>query len=323
MTQKIELSFEVLPHQSGLRLDQALADQYPDYSRSRLKSWILADYVAIDSQVMNKPRHKVMDGQIITIAATLEDEVQQEPEAIELNIVYEDDHLLVINKPVGLVVHPGAGNQNGTLLNALLHHIPNIETLPRAGIVHRLDKDTSGLMVVAKTLPAHTHLTQSLQAREIVREYEAIAQGLMTAGGKVDKKIGRHPTKRTHMAVVPQGKEAVTHYRVMHKYRAHTHIRLRLETGRTHQIRVHMAHINHPLVGDPVYGGRPRPIKGMTEDLKLATQKFRRQALHAAMLSLEHPQTGEIMTWHADLPQDMQNLLTVLNQDHQELKRES
>jgi 23S rRNA pseudouridine1911/1915/1917 synthase len=322
MTQKIELSFEVLPHQAGLRLDQALADQYPDYSRSRLKSWILADYVAVDSQIMNKPRHKVMDGQMITVCATLEDEVQQEPEAIELNIVYEDEHILVINKPVGLVVHPGAGNQNGTLLNALLHHVPHIEKLPRAGIVHRLDKDTSGLMVVAKTLPAHTRLIQLLQAREIVREYEAIAQGLMTAGGKVDKKVGRHPTKRTHMAVVPQGKEAVTHYRVIHKYRAHTHIRLRLETGRTHQIRVHMAYINHPLVGDPAYGGRPRPIKGMTESLKTATQKFRRQALHAALLSFEHPHTGEVMTWQADLPDDMKSLLHVLHQDLLELKSE-
>jgi len=238
-----------------------------------------------------------------------------EAEEVNLDIVYEDDHILVINKPAGLVVHPGAGNPDGTVLNALLHHFPAIEVVPRAGIVHRLDKDTTGLMVVAKTIAAQTNLVEALQLREITREYEAVANGLMTAGGVVDEPIGRHSTKRTHMAVTFSGRPSVTHYRVMEKYRLHTRLRLRLETGRTHQIRVHMAHITHPLIGDPVYGGRPRPPKNATPELLAKLRSFKRQALHAAMLSLYHPVTGELMTWHADLPDDFVELVELLKAD--------
>ncbi len=222
---------------------------------------------------------------------------------------------MVINKPAGLVVHPGAGNADGTLLNALLHHCPSIAEVPRAGIVHRLDKDTTGLMVIAKTIPAQTHLVEAMQEREITREYEAICHGTMTAGGTVDEPIGRHPTKRTHMAVTSSGRPAVTHYRVMEKFRAHTRLRLRLESGRTHQIRVHMTYINYPLVGDPVYAGRPRPPRKADEALLTVLRAFKRQALHAAMLRLAHPITSEIMEWHAPIPDDMVELTLALRED--------
>lgn len=211
-----------------------------------------------------------------------------------------------------------AGNPDGTVLNALLYHYPDIADVPRAGIVHRLDKDTTRLMVVAKTVPAQTRLVESLQLREITREYEAVANGRMTAGGKVEEPISRHPTKRTHMAVNPMGKPAVTHYRVMEHFRAHTRLRLRLETGRTHQIRVHMAHINHPLVGDQLYGGRPRPLKGASDEFRDALREFDRQALHATMLRLYHPITGIQMEWHAPIPDDMVKLIEVLKADAQE-----
>ena len=299
----------------GKRLDQALAEMFPDYSRSRLKDWILAGNVTVDGKVVTKAREKVLGGEHIMIDAEVEAEVRFEPQDIKLNIAYEDDDILVINKPADLVVHPGAGNPDGTVLNALLHHCPQLEVVPRAGIVHRLDKDTTGLMVVAKTIAAQTNLVDALQHREITREYEAVANGLMTAGGKVDEPIGRHATKRTHMAVTVSGRPSVTHYRVMEKYRLHTRLRLRLETGRTHQIRVHMAHITHPLVGDPVYGGRPRPPKNATPELLDYLRNFKRQALHATMLSLYHPITGELMTWHAEIPDDFKKLVEVLKED--------
>ena len=233
-----------------------------------------------------------------------------------------DEDIIVINKPRDLVVHPGAGNPDGTVLNALLHYYPPIADVPRAGIVHRLDKDTTGLMVVAKTVPAQTRLVESLQRREITREYEAVAIGHMTAGGTVDEPISRHPTKRTHMAVHPMGKPAVTHYRIMEHFRVHTRLRLRLETGRTHQIRVHMAHITHPLVGDPVYGGRPRPPKGASEAFISTLRKFDRQALHATMLRLYHPISGIEMEWHAPIPEDMVELIEVMRADFEEHKDE-
>jgi 23S rRNA pseudouridine1911/1915/1917 synthase len=299
----------------GKRLDQTIAQMFPDYSRSRLKEWILAGCVTVNGEVLTRAREKMYGGETITIDAQVEAEQRFEPQNIALNIVYEDDDILVINKPAGLVVHPGAGNPDGTVLNALLHHCPELDVVPRAGIVHRLDKDTTGLMVVAKTIAAQTNLVEALQLREITREYEAIANGLMTAGGVVDEPIGRHATKRTHMAVTFSGRPSVTHYRVLEKYRLHTRLRLRLETGRTHQIRVHMAHITHPLVGDPVYGGRPRPPKNATPELLETLRGFKRQALHAAMLSLYHPITGELMTWHADLPEDFVNLVEVLQKD--------
>lgn len=299
----------------GKRLDQAIAQMFPDYSRSRLKDWILAGSVTVNGEVLTRAREKMYGGEIITINAEVEAELRFEAQNIALNIVYEDEDILVINKPAGLVVHPGAGNPDGTVLNALLHHYPQIDVVPRAGIVHRLDKDTTGLMVVAKTIAAQTNLVEALQLREITREYEAVANGLMTAGGVVDEPIGRHATKRTQMAVAFSGRPSVTHYRVLEKYRLHTRLRLRLETGRTHQIRVHMAHITHPLVGDPSYGGRPRPPKNATPELLTKLRSFKRQALHAAMLSLYHPITGELMTWHADLPDDFVELVHVLQQD--------
>lgn len=306
----------------GKRLDQTLAQMFPDYSRSRLKDWIVAGKVAINDTIITKAREKMYGGETITINAEIEADIRFEAQDIPLNIIYEDDDILVINKPAGFVVHPGAGNPDGTVLNALLHHCPELDLVPRAGIVHRLDKDTTGLMVVAKTIAAQTNLVESLQRREITREYEAVANGIMTAGGIVDEPIGRHATKRTHMAVTFSGRPSITHYRVMEKYRLHTRIRLRLETGRTHQIRVHMAHISHPLVGDPVYGGRPRPPKNATPQLLELLRKFKRQALHAAMLSLYHPITGEQMTWHAELPDDFVELITLLKEDNQLNSRE-
>jgi 23S rRNA pseudouridine1911/1915/1917 synthase len=315
MTQEINLKSEISATQTGLRLDQAVAELFPDYSRTRIKEWILAGNVYIDGVAVTKPREKVLESQVIEIEAYLEEEVVAEAQAIDLDIVYEDDDILVINKQAGLVVHPGAGNADGTLMNALLHHCPEIEHVPRAGIIHRLDKDTTGLMVVAKTVEAQTHLVAALQAREITREYEAIVLGTMTAGGTVDAPIGRHPTKRTHMAVHHSGRPSVTHYRVAEKFRAHTRLRLRLETGRTHQIRVHMAHIGHVLVGDPVYGGRPKPPKNASPEFFEILKAFTRQALHAVRLELAHPVTMEIMTFNAPIPEDMVQLTKALRKD--------
>ena len=299
----------------GLRLDQVLADLFPEYSRSKLKTWIQEGNVSVNGEVITVPRHKMQMDELVTVQAEMDVQVTSEAQDIALNIVYEDEHILVINKPADLVVHPGAGNPSGTVLNALLNHCPDIDKVPRAGIVHRLDKDTTGLMVVAKTIPAQTHLVDQLQRREMSREYEAIALGTMVAGGIVDAPIGRHATKRTHMAVREMGKPAVTHFRVIEKFRAYTHLRLKLETGRTHQIRVHMAHIKHPLLGDQVYGGRPRLPKGASEEFIAALRGFQRQALHAAQLSLFHPETEEWMTWKAPLPQDMQDLLKAVKKD--------
>ncbi|KMK52306.1 23S rRNA pseudouridylate synthase [[Actinobacillus] muris] len=322
MSQQIILSAEVSADLLGARLDQALAQLFPDYSRSRLKVWIEDDRVKVNGAIVNKAREKVFGGEQIEIQAELEEEIRFEPQAIPLNIVYEDDDILVINKPKELVVHPGAGNPDGTVLNALLHHYPQIAEVPRAGIVHRLDKDTTGLMVVAKTVPAQTHLVTALQKREITREYEAVASGIMTQGGKVDEPMARHPTKRTAMAVHPMGKPAVTHYRIMERFRNYTRLRLRLETGRTHQIRVHMAHIAHPLLGDQLYGGRPRPPKGASAEFLEVLRNFKRQALHAAMLRLHHPITNELMEWHAPLPEDFVELIEALKADYQLYKHE-
>jgi len=299
----------------GLRLDQVLADLFPEYSRSKLKTWIQDGNVAVNGEVITVPRHKMQMDELVTVQAEMDVQVTSEAQDIALNIVYEDEHILVINKPADLVVHPGAGNPSGTVLNALLNHCPEIDKVPRAGIVHRLDKDTTGLMVVAKTIPAQTHLVDQLQRREMSREYEAVVLGTKVAGGIVDAPIGRHATKRTHMAVREMGKPAVTHFRVIEKFRAYTHLRLKLETGRTHQIRVHMAHIKHPLLGDQVYGGRPRLPKGASEEFIAALRGFQRQALHAAQLSLFHPETEEWMTWKAPLPQDMQDLLKAVKKD--------
>ncbi|EJO2020469.1 23S rRNA pseudouridine(1911/1915/1917) synthase RluD [Vibrio vulnificus] len=318
MAQQIELTNTVKDSQLGQRLDQAIAELFADFSRSRLKEWLLDGKVTVDGNVVTKPRTKVMGGEMITVLAELEDEVRWEAQDIPLDIVYEDDDILVMNKPRDFVVHPGAGTPDGTVLNALLFHCPEMAEVPRAGIVHRLDKDTTGLMVVAKTVPAQTRLVRALQKRHITREYEAIAIGRMTAGGKVDKPIGRHATKRTLMAVSPMGKPAVTHFRVAEHFREHTRIRLRLETGRTHQIRVHMSYLQHPLLGDAVYGGRARIPAGASEDVMAMIRNFDRQALHAVMLRFEHPITGEEMEFHAPVPDDMVELTETLRRDAQE-----
>ena len=320
MAQQVQLTATVSEAQLGQRLDQTLAELFPDYSRSRIKEWILERRVSVNGTIIDKPKEKVFGGEQVSIDAEIEEAQRWEAQNIPLNIVYEDDDILVINKPRGLVVHPGAGNPDGTVLNALLYHYPPIADVPRAGIVHRLDKDTTGLMVVAKTVPAQTHLVETLQLRESTREYEAVAIGTMTAGGTVNEPMARHSTKRTHMAVHPMGKPATTHYRIMEHFRAHTRLRLRLETGRTHQIRVHMAHINHPLVGDPLYGGRPRPPKGASDAFIAALRGFDRQALHATMLRLYHPITGIEMEWHAPLPQDMVDLIDALKADTHEFR---
>ncbi|QTO54986.1 23S rRNA pseudouridine(1911/1915/1917) synthase RluD [Duffyella gerundensis] len=320
MAQLVQLTATVSESQLGQRLDQSLAELFPDYSRSRIKEWILERRVTVNGAIVDTPKEKVLGGEKVAIDAAIEEAQRWEAQDIALNIVHEDDDILVINKPRGLVVHPGAGNPDGTVLNALLHYYPPIMDVPRAGIVHRLDKDTTGLMVVAKTVPAQTYLVESLQLREITREYEAVAIGRMTAGGTVNEPISRHSTKRTHMAVHPMGKPATTHYRIMEHFRAHTRLRLRLETGRTHQIRVHMSHINHPLVGDPLYGGRPRPPKGASDEFVQTLRGFDRQALHATMLRLYHPITGIEMEWHAPLPQDMVELNAALKADTEMFK---
>lgn len=312
MSERIERSATVPDDLRGERFDRVAAALFPEFSRTRLQSWIRAGQITVDG-ARCKPREALLGGEIIRVEATLErDDAQVEPEAITLDIVHEDEDLLVINKPAGLVVHPGAGNRAGTLQNALLHHAPETERLPRAGLVHRLDKDTSGLLVVARTLQAHKALVDQLQARSMGREYLALVAGTMTAGGEVDAPIGRDHRERKRMAVREDGKPAVTGYRVEERFPAHTLVRCLLQTGRTHQIRVHMAHIRHPLVGDPVYGGRPRLPKGADDALRAALSGFRRQALHAQRLALTHPRSGESETWAAPLPADMEALLAAL-----------
>ncbi len=300
----------VPPELAGLRLDQALARLFPSYSRSRLKQWIKQGQVSIDGQLW-RPRDLLKGGERIELKTTQEPKRESLPQAIPLPIVFEDEHLIVLDKPAGLVVHPAAGHQDGTLLNALLHHAPQLANLPRGGIVHRLDKDTSGLLVTAKTLKAHKSLVDQLQARTVKREYLALVQGRMTSGGTVSAPIGRHPTDRKRFAVVDGGKEAITHYRIAERFPHHTLLRVQLETGRTHQIRVHLAHLSFPLVGDPQYG-RLRLPPGASAELVEALGGFRRQALHAARLSLHHPQSGEEIGWESRLPADFDQLLQSL-----------
>ncbi|BEH13493.1 23S rRNA pseudouridine(1911/1915/1917) synthase RluD [Marinobacter shengliensis] len=309
----------VPPQLSDKRLDQAAAELMPEHSRSRLQSWIKSGALTVNGTV-RKPRDKVMLDDVLDLDAEPEVQVTWEAEPISLDIVYEDEHLLVINKPAGLVVHPAAGHADGTLVNALLNHAPEVENLPRAGIVHRLDKDTSGIMVVARSLIAHTSLVDQLQTRTMGREYEAVVVGSLTGGATVDAPIGRHPQDRKRMAVVSSGKPAVTHYRLLERFAAHTHIQCKLESGRTHQIRVHMTHVRHPLVGDPAYGGRLRLPKGTTEELRQALAAFSRQALHARRLTLEHPATGETLSWEVPLPDDMVQLIEALRKHARELE---
>ena len=310
----IKLSARVPAEAAGRRLDQALAGLFPDYSRTRLKSWIDEGKVLVDGRPL-RPRDRLVGGESVQVDAQLEDEVAVVPQPMALEIVYEDATLIVVNKPVGLVVHPGAGNPDRTLQNALLAHDPGLSLLPRAGIVHRLDKDTSGLLVVARTLEAHSALVRMLEAREIHREYEAVCSGVMTAGGTVDAPIGRHRVDRVRMAIREDGRESVTHYRVLARFRAHTHVRVMLETGRTHQIRVHLAHAGYPIVGDATYGRRLAIPKGATPRLDAALRGFRRQALHAARLAFEHPMTSGSCEFSAPVPGDMRELLDALRED--------
>jgi 23S rRNA pseudouridine1911/1915/1917 synthase len=314
MTDPIQLSLTIPAETAGQRLDQVLSELLSEYSRTRIKTWIESGQVLVNGTQL-RPKDKVVGGERVEINATLPDAVTVAPEVIDLDIAFQDRHLLVINKPAGLVVHPGAGNSAGTLQNALLHFDPKLVQLPRAGIVHRIDKGTTGLLVVARTLEAHTALVRALEGHEIEREYEAVALGVMTGGGSVEAPIGRNPVDRLRQAIREDGREAVTHYRVLHKYRGHTHIRVQLETGRTHQIRVHMAHIHYPLVGDRVYGGRLLLPKGASPALIDMLRSFKRQALHAAKLAFEHPATGKPVEVTAPLPADMKELLAALSAD--------
>ena len=310
----IQMSAQVPSQDCGRRLDQVASELFSEYSRARLQAWIKGGQLRVDGQVQ-VPKQKLLGGETLEVDVYLEPEGDWQPENIPLQIVHEDEHIIVLNKPDNLVVHPAAGNRSGTLLNGLLYHCPQLESVPRAGIVHRLDKDTTGLMAVAKTLQAHTDLVAQLQARTVKREYEAIVAGVMTGGGVVDQPIGRHQTQRTKMAVRPDGKEARTHYSVLQRYKGHSHVRLRLETGRTHQIRVHMAHIRFPIVGDDTYAGRFRIHAGARPELRDAIQNFARQALHARELGLIHPASGELVSWSSELPGDMQSLIKVLDHD--------
>ena len=293
---------------AGYRLDRAAALLFPQFSRSQLQKWIKAAQLSCDGQAL-KGKECVKGGERLDLIASLAEENHTEPENIELNIVYEDEDILVINKPAGLVVHPGAGNPRHTLVNALLYHCPALNTLPRAGLIHRLDKDTSGLLVIAKTLTAHTHLIRQMQKRTIKREYLALCQGVVTAGGTINAPLGRHAQMRTRIAVQEQGREAITHYRVVERFKAHTLLRVQLETGRTHQIRVHLAHIHHPIVGDATYGGRPKFPREANPELIKALQDFHRQALHATQLGLTHPVSGEMLSWSVPCPEDMLHLI--------------
>jgi len=301
---------------TGMRVDQAVSRLFADYSRTTLKGWILDGKVLVNHRRV-KPREILRGGEAVELWASVEPHTDSQPQPIALKLVHEDEDLIVIDKPAGLVVHPGAGNRAGTLLNALLHFDPGLALLPRAGIVHRLDKETSGLLVIARSPRAHTYLVRELKARRIMREYDAVVRGALVAGGTVFAPVGRHPVQRTRMAVVAGGREAVTHYRVVRRFRAHTHLRLRLETGRTHQIRVHMAHLRVPIVGDPVYGGRLLLPPGATPALNLALQGFKRQALHASRLRLLHLSTGRELEWQSPLPPDMTLLLEALTEDVQ------
>lgn len=306
-----KLMEEVPYEMAGMRLDQVLAELFADYSRSKLQTWVKAGRVQVNG-VSLTVKDKVDGGEIITLDAEAEVIIHAEPEKIPLDIVFEDESLLIVFKPAGLVVHPAVGNWNGTLMNALLNHDASLETLPRAGIIHRLDKDTSGLLMIAKTLQAHNSLTQQLQERTINREYLAISRGRMTAGGTIDEPIGRHPQDRLRYVVRDGGKEAVTHYRVVHRFTRHTLVRVKLETGRTHQIRVHLAYIRFPLLGDPMYGGRFQMPPNCSEALEKELRSFKRQALHAEKLGLLHPVTGEYMEWVQPMPDDMVRLLAAL-----------
>lgn len=296
-----------------LRLDQAISSLLPEYSRSRIQQWIKHGYVTIRDEKLSQ-KFKVVSGQVVTINAILDEPNFFLPQSIELNIVYEDRDLIIINKPVGLVIHPGAGNLSNTLLNALLYHYPELSQVPRAGIIHRLDKNTTGVMVVARNLQSHHRLVAMLQRREIKREYLALVHGRVVSGGTITTALGRNKQKRILMAVRDQGKVAITHYRVIERFAKHTYLRVFLETGRTHQIRVHLAHLGFPIIGDPDYGGVKKVSHVLPEILRNTIENFNHQALHAARLEFCHPITGKLLSWEAPLPQDFEQLLRFLGE---------
>ncbi|MFK7976304.1 MAG: 23S rRNA pseudouridine(1911/1915/1917) synthase RluD [Halioglobus sp.] len=315
MGEIVQLNAVVPDDMGGQRLDQVAAHLFPDYSRSRLQTWIKRGELLVEGQ-SRRPRDKVAEGESLSVNAQLEDEVSWRPQTLALDIIYEDESVIVLNKPAGLVVHPAAGHHDGTLVNALLAYASELAQLPRGGIVHRLDMDTSGIMVVARTLSAHHHLVDQLQERTVKREYTAVCIGTMTGGGTVDAPMGRHPKQRKKMAVLEVGgKPAITHYRIAKRFGHHTQVAVSLETGRTHQIRVHMAHRHRPLVGDKTYGGRPRLPKGASQALISALREFPRQALHAHSLGFLHPASGEPVQFDCPLPQDLQGLLDVLERE--------
>lgn len=310
----VEETVQVKPEQIGKRVDQVAAELFSDYSRARLQGWIKSGELTLNGQTV-KAKDKVPPMAELQLKAQLEQAGVIEPQDLPIDVIYDDEDIIVIDKPAELVVHPGAGQPDGTLQNALLFHYPEVANLARSGIVHRLDKDTTGVMVVARSSRAYSSLVEQLQTREMGREYDAIIQGLPTGGGTVDEPIGRHVTQRTKMAVSPYGKPAITHYKILEKFRAHTHVRVKLETGRTHQIRVHMTHIHHPLIGDTVYSARKRLPAGISIPLQQEISAFPRQALHARKLRLIHPGTQEPMEFSSPLPEDMQALLFALKED--------
>jgi len=295
----------------GQRLDVALSEMLPDFSRSKITAWIKSGDALIDNKTF-KPKDKVNGHETIQLILNHKENNDWLPEKINLNIVFEDKDIIIINKPFGLVTHPGAGNWSGTLANALLHYDSNLSNLDRAGIVHRLDKNTSGLMVVSKNAKSQKYLVEQLQNHSVEREYSAIVYGHMISGGSINEPIGRDPKDRVKQAILINGKEAITHYRAIDRFKNHTHVKAILETGRTHQIRVHLSHQGYPLIGDPMYGGRVRFPKKACQELKDELRNFQRQALHSKKLTLTHPGTGKSMTWKTDLPDDMQELLNIL-----------
>ena len=313
--QRIARREAVVPDSAaGRRFDAVLAELFPEFSRSRLAEWIKSGEALLDGATV-RPRDPVRGGEAVSLHAELEDQVEAEPEDIPLQVLHEDADVLVLDKPAGLVVHPGAGNPRGTLVNALLFRDPSLVALPRAGIVHRLDKDTSGVMVVARTLAAHTALVAQLSARDVHRQYLAVVVGALVSGGTADAPIDRHSRDRIRMAVREDGRDAVTHFRLRERFRAHTALECRLETGRTHQIRVHMAHLKHPIVGDQLYGGPVRLPRGADETLVERLRGFRRQALHAETLEFVHPASGQPLRVSAPVPGDLVALMDALRED--------
>ena len=311
---KIELEITIPKELDGKRLDVALSELLPEYSRSKIQSWIKAGEVGVNN-LNHRQRDVVNADDIIKINTVPKNTDKDQAEAIDLNVIHEDDEIIIINKQAGLVVHPGAGNQKHTLVNALLHFDKNLDVLPRAGIVHRLDKDTTGIMIIARTIKSHTHLVSELQKRNIKRNYRALICGQLIAGGTIENKIGRHPVQRTKMTVTDKGKLAITHYKIVKKFQHYSYLDIQLDTGRTHQIRVHMNSINHPVIGDPMYGKNSFLKKGIETSLRDHIKNFKRQALHAYSLELIHPKIKKLVNYKAEMPDDMKNLIKILEKN--------